>query len=66
MTRQERSKVIKQMWRTIAVELDSHFENGSDFIFFEPNGSESPDHIVRIRSKVLRSAIAHAKKRGAP
>lgn len=54
MTRQERSKRIRECYRIIAVELDHHFANGSEFLHMEPDGSDSPEEVVKLRFKVLK------------
>ncbi len=63
MKRAERRKRLAEAYRIIAVELDHHFSNGSEFLNLEPDGSDSPEDVVRLRFKVLKAAVAAYKRK---
>lgn len=52
MNRLERAKVRADFLEALAVEMESHMENGSGFIF-ETNGGreDAPEDVVKIRTQ---------------
>lgn len=52
-----------EAYRIIATELDHHFANGSEFLHLEPDGSESPEGVVRLRFAVLKRAVRLFERR---
>lgn len=63
MTRDERRKRLAEVYRSIAAELDHHFANGSEWLHFEPDGSDSPADVVKLRLAVLEREVDRATKR---
>ena len=65
MTPRERKERLRECYRIIAVELDHHFSNGSEFLHMEPDGSDSPEDVVKLRFKVLRQVRDEMYRRAA-
>lgn len=63
MTRDERRKRLAEAYRMLSVELESHFANGSEVLFYEPDGSETPPDVVKLRLKVFKTAISDYERR---
>lgn len=41
----------------LAVEIDSHLANGSEWLEQEEDGGESPAEVVRLRQELLRAQV---------
>lgn len=63
MNRIERRKRLAEAYSIISTELDQHLANGSEFLLLEVNGEDSPDDVVKLRVRVLKSAsLAYARR----
>jgi hypothetical protein len=63
MTRVERTKWTREFYDTLAVELDSHLANGSEFIHL--NGDEdAPAEVVDLRFKILAQEVRRLYSKG--
>lgn len=60
----ERKKRVAEANRLIAAQLWRHFEDGSDFLFAEKDGSDCPSDVIELRFRVLREAVELFQKRG--
>lgn len=63
MTRAERTKWTRDFYHCLAVELNSHLANGSEFIYLD--GSEDVrEDIVALRIKILTQEVKRLAKKG--
>jgi hypothetical protein len=62
VTRAERSKWTRDFYAALAVELDSHVDNGSGFIFGD--NEDDPKDLVELRLKIVRQEVARLQKKG--
>lgn len=53
-----RAQVRADFLEALAVEMESHLENGSGFVFEANGGQEdAPPEVVKIRTQALRGAV---------
>lgn len=57
MDARERRRLTADTYRVIATELDHHFNNDSDWLYRERDGSDSPEEVVKLRTEILRAAV---------
>ncbi len=66
MTRAQRSKVIREFYRSLAVELHSHLASGSGFIYLNKYGESEENEVVELRKDMLEREYNRLFKKGEP
>jgi hypothetical protein len=61
MTREEAARVRREFNDTLAVELESHLNNGSEFIF---NDGDPSEEVVKLRVQILKGVVRTLQFRG--
>lgn len=61
MTREEKTKWAREFYFTLAVELESHLANGSEFIYSHGWKDES---VVDLREFILKKEVARLRRLG--
>ncbi len=63
MTRADRTKWTRDFYDALAMELDSHLANGSEFIHLD--GSEdAPEEVVKLRFSILKREVKRLRGKG--
>lgn len=63
MTREERRSRLREAYRTIAAELDSHRDNGSDWLFLERDDRECAPEVGRLRLQILGRVVDYCLRK---
>lgn len=64
MTRDQKSRERRSFLLTLATELESHLENGSDFIYLDNAGEDdAPEDVVGVRVVTLKRLVASLRRR---
>ena len=61
MTREESARVRRDFYDTLAVELNSHLSNESDFIYVD---GDPTTEVVRLREQILKGVVRTLRFRG--